>query len=85
MKRSNQLKFGDWSALDAYLREINQIPMLGETELQETGVRAANGELAAVRLKFIASLMTGCEQLPSDSRACVAEYSLGQSGQHVEF
>lgn len=47
MKRSNQLKFGDWSALDAYLREINQIPMLAEDELVETGVRAAKGDVAA--------------------------------------
>ena len=47
MKRSNQLKFGDWTALDAYLREINQIPMLEEEDLQETGARAAKGDVAA--------------------------------------
>jgi RNA polymerase primary sigma factor len=47
MKRSNQLKFGDWNALDAYLRDIKQIPMLGEKDLQETGARAAKGDVAA--------------------------------------
>ena len=47
MKRSNQLKFGDWNALDAYLRDIKQIPMLGEEELVETGIRAATGDVAA--------------------------------------
>jgi RNA polymerase primary sigma factor len=47
MKRSNQLKFGDWTALDAYLREINQIPMLGDEDLQETGALAAKGDVAA--------------------------------------
>lgn len=47
MKSSNQLKFGDWSALDAYLRDISQIPMLSEEELQDFGARAAKGEVAA--------------------------------------
>jgi RNA polymerase primary sigma factor len=50
MKRSNQLKFGDWTALNAYLREINQIPMLGDDELQATGARAAQGDVAAQEL-----------------------------------
>lgn len=47
MKRSNQLKFGDWNALDAYLRDIKQIPMLADEELLDTGARAAKGEVAA--------------------------------------
>jgi RNA polymerase primary sigma factor len=47
MKRSNQIKFGDWTALDAYLRDINLIPMLSEEELQETGARASKGDVAA--------------------------------------
>jgi RNA polymerase primary sigma factor len=50
MKRSNQLKFGDWTALNAYMREINQIPMLAEDELQATGARAAKGDVAAQEL-----------------------------------
>jgi RNA polymerase primary sigma factor len=50
MKRSNQLKFGDWTALNAYLREINQIPMLADEELQATGARAARGDVAAQEL-----------------------------------
>jgi RNA polymerase primary sigma factor len=47
MKRNNQIKFGDWSALDAYLQEINGIPLLAEEELVETGLRAAKGEVEA--------------------------------------
>ena len=48
MKRSsNQIKFEDWSALDAYLREINTIPMLDEEELAEAGKRASKGDVAA--------------------------------------
>jgi RNA polymerase primary sigma factor len=46
MKRNN-IKFGDWSALDAYLQEINVIPLLTEEELTETGLRAAKGDVSA--------------------------------------
>jgi RNA polymerase primary sigma factor len=47
MKRNNQIKFGDWSALDAYLQEINGIPLLAEEELIDTGMRASKGDVAA--------------------------------------
>jgi RNA polymerase primary sigma factor len=47
MKRNNQIKFGDWSALDAYLQEINVIPLLAEEELIDTGMRASKGDVAA--------------------------------------
>ena len=47
MKRNNQIKFGDWSALDAYLQEINVIPLLTEEDLTETGLLAAKGDVSA--------------------------------------
>jgi RNA polymerase primary sigma factor len=51
MKRSsNQIKFENWSALDAYLREINTIPMLNEEQLADAGKRAAKGDIAAQEL-----------------------------------
>jgi RNA polymerase primary sigma factor len=47
MKRSTQINFADWTALEAYLRDINAIPMLTDEELAETGTRAASGDVAA--------------------------------------
>lgn len=45
--KQKQVNFGNWSAMDAYLRDINTIPMLAEEELRETGMRAAQGDLPA--------------------------------------
>lgn len=47
MKHINNAKFGDWSALSAYLRDINAIPMLGDDELVEVSEQASKGDLAA--------------------------------------
>ena len=47
MKRSTQINFADWTALEAYLRDINAIPMLTDDELVDTGTRAASGDVAA--------------------------------------
>ena len=47
MKRSNQTKFSDWSAFDAYLREINAIPPLTEEELAACTALSSRGDVAA--------------------------------------
>ena len=47
MKRINNVKFGDWSALTAYLRDIKAIPLLADDELAEAGLRASQGDASA--------------------------------------
>jgi RNA polymerase primary sigma factor len=50
MKHINEARKGDWSALDAYLRDIHSQPTLTEESLVETAARAAKGDVAAQEL-----------------------------------
>ena len=62
MKRIKPAKAGDWTALDAYFREINAIPNLTEEELLEAGAQAAAGNVGAqeklvrTHLRLVASI-----------------------------
>lgn len=47
MKTNSNQNLSGWSALDAYLREINAIPALGESELAEVAGKASKGDTAA--------------------------------------
>jgi RNA polymerase sigma factor (sigma-70 family) len=47
MKRISVAKSGDWSALDAYMREVAAMPVMSEEEAAETGKRACQGEVEA--------------------------------------
>ncbi len=46
MKRITARK-GDWSALDAYLREVSHLPTMTDEEAVEAGARAHKGDAAA--------------------------------------
>ncbi|MEK0450883.1 MAG: polymerase primary sigma factor [Verrucomicrobiota bacterium] len=50
MKHIAQARKGDWSALDAYLRDIHSQPTLTEESLVETAARAAKGDVSAQEL-----------------------------------
>jgi RNA polymerase primary sigma factor len=50
MKHINEARKGDWSALDAYLRDIHSQPTLTEESLVETAARASKGDVAAQEL-----------------------------------
>jgi RNA polymerase primary sigma factor len=50
MKHINEARKGDWSALDAYLRDIHSQPTLTEESLVETAALAAKGDVAAQEL-----------------------------------
>ena len=50
MKHITQARKGDWSALDAYLRDIHSQPTLTEESLVETAARAAKGDVSAQEL-----------------------------------
>ncbi len=50
MKHITEARKGDWSALDAYLRDIHIQPTLTEESLVETAGRAAKGDVAAQEL-----------------------------------
>jgi len=47
MKRITIAKSGDWSALDAYLREVSELPMMADDEAVEAGTRACKGDVEA--------------------------------------
>lgn len=47
MKRISIAKTGDWTALDAYLRDVGQSPTPTEEETTALGIRAAAGDVAA--------------------------------------
>jgi RNA polymerase primary sigma factor len=47
MKRISTVQNGDWSALDAYLRDVAGMPQLSPEETAALGARAAAGEAAA--------------------------------------
>ncbi len=47
MKHITEARNGNWSALDAYLRDIHSQPTLTEDSLIETAARAAKGDVAA--------------------------------------
>lgn len=50
MKHITEARNGNWSALDAYLRDIHSQPTLTEDSLIETAARAAKGDVAAQEL-----------------------------------
>ncbi len=50
MKHITEARKGDWSALDAYLRDIHSQPTLTEESLVDTAARAAKGDVAAQEL-----------------------------------
>ena len=50
MKHMTEARKGDWSALDAYLRDIHSQPTLTEESLVETAARASKGDVAAQEL-----------------------------------
>ena len=47
MKHITEARNGNWSALDAYLRDIHSQPTLIDDSLIETAARAAKGDVAA--------------------------------------
>ena len=47
MKRLASARSGDWSALDAYLKDVASCPTLAETEIASLAERALKGELEA--------------------------------------
>ena len=47
MKRLSIARSGDWSALDAYLSDISQLPTLTDAEAVEVGTRACKGDVDA--------------------------------------
>jgi len=47
MKRLSIARSGDWSALDAYLSDISQLPTLTDVEAVEVGTRACKGDVDA--------------------------------------
>ena len=47
MKRLASARSGDWSALDAYLKEVTQFPQLNEEETLALGTRSSQGNVDA--------------------------------------
>lgn len=47
MKRISTVQNGDWTALDAYLRDVASMPLLSDEEAVALGARASRGEVAA--------------------------------------
>lgn len=47
MNRLLHARQGDWSALDAYLKELNQLPSPSEEEIATLGAKAAAGDVDA--------------------------------------
>lgn len=47
MTRITFAQRGDWSALDAYLREVSQMPTMSDEEAVKAGARACAGDVAA--------------------------------------
>ena len=47
MKNNANAHSGDWTALDAYLRESSTMPVFTEEDVSALGTRAANGEVSA--------------------------------------
>src|SRR4051812_19168667 len=47
MKRISTVRNGDWTALDAYLRDVAAVPATSDEETLTAGARAATGDVAA--------------------------------------
>lgn len=47
MKQLTVARKGDWSALDAYLRDVSKLPTITDEESQEIGAKACAGDVAA--------------------------------------
>lgn len=47
MKRLATARSGDWSALDAYMKDVSQFPALGEAEITALSEKAFEGDLDA--------------------------------------
>ncbi len=47
MKTLSTIQKGDWSALDAYLRDVSSTPALTDEDTAALGLRAAKGDVAA--------------------------------------
>lgn len=47
MNRISTVKNGDWSAFDAYLRDVSTLPALDEEEASLLGIRASAGDVSA--------------------------------------
>ncbi|MGB8166802.1 MAG: RNA polymerase sigma factor RpoD/SigA [Chthoniobacteraceae bacterium] len=47
MKRISTVQNGDWTALDAYLRDVSSMPLLSEEEAVALGARASGGDVSA--------------------------------------
>ncbi len=47
MKRISTVQNGDWTALDAYLRDVSGMPLLSDEEAVALGARASGGDVSA--------------------------------------
>lgn len=47
MKRITVAKTGDWSALDAYLRDVSELPLMTDEEAAQAGTLACKGDVTA--------------------------------------
>jgi RNA polymerase primary sigma factor len=47
MKPISTVKSGDWTALDAYVRDVAMLPVVSDAEALELGRRAARGDVSA--------------------------------------
>jgi len=56
MKSLSTIQKGDWSALDAYLRDVSSMPVSTDDDTAALGFRAAKGEVAAQESLVMAHL-----------------------------